>query len=95
MKKIEIGTEFPRHFQSLYSEEFSLFSHLETASSIPSVLFAITTWKENGRPNICFHAWSSFYLLPRLEQLLRGTGFISRCVRQSLSAHAHLCQYPA
>lgn len=60
MKKIEIGTEFPRHFQSLYPEEFSLFSHLETASSIPSVLFAITTWKENGRPNICFHAWSSF-----------------------------------
>lgn len=56
MKKIEIGTEFPRHFQSLYPEEFSLFSHLETASSIPSVLFAITTWKENGRPNICFHA---------------------------------------
>lgn len=36
MKKIEIGTEFPRHFQSLYPEEFSLFSHLETASSIPS-----------------------------------------------------------
>ena len=60
MKKIEIGTEFPRHFQSLYPEEFSLFSHLETASSILSVLFAITTWKENGRPNICFHAWSSF-----------------------------------
>ena len=60
MKKIEIGTEFPRHFQSLYPEEFSLFSHLETASSIPSVLFAITTWKENGRPNICFHVWSSF-----------------------------------
>ena len=50
----------PVTFKSLYPEEFSLFSHLETASSIPSVLFAITTWKENGRPNICFHAWSSF-----------------------------------
>ncbi len=37
-----------------------MFSHLETTSAIPHVLFAITTWKENGLPNVCFHSWSCF-----------------------------------
>lgn len=59
--KIEIGRDFPAHFQPAYPEEFALFSHLETASAIPQVLFAITTWKDNGKPNICFHSWSCFH----------------------------------
>lgn len=59
--KIEIGKEFPRYFKPLYPEEFNLFHHFETTAGIPSVLFAITTWKENGKPNICFHAWSCFH----------------------------------
>lgn len=59
--KIEIGKDFPPHFQPAYPEEFELFSHLETASAIPQVLFAITTWKANGRPNVCLHAWSCFH----------------------------------
>lgn len=59
--KIGIGKEFPQYFKSLYSEEFELFSHFETIAGIPTVLFAITTWKENGKPNICFHAWSCFH----------------------------------
>ena len=49
--KIGIGKEFPRYFKSLYPEEFELFSHFETTSGIPNVLFAITTWKKNGKPN--------------------------------------------
>ena len=24
-------------------------------------MFAVTTWKENGKPNVCFHAWSCFH----------------------------------
>lgn len=36
-------------------------SHFETTAGIPGVLFAITTWKENGKPNVCFHAWSCFH----------------------------------
>ena len=24
-------------------------------------MFAITTWKENGKPNVCFHSWSCFH----------------------------------
>ena len=30
-------------------------------AGIPTVLFAVTTWKENGQPNVCFHAWSCFH----------------------------------
>ena len=59
--KIELGQEFPGYFQPLYPEEFELFSHFETAAGIPTALFAVTTWKANGQPNVCFHAWGSFH----------------------------------
>ena len=44
--KIEIGKDFPQYFKPLYPEEFELFSHFEVTAGIPTVLFAITTWKE-------------------------------------------------
>ncbi len=59
--KIEIGKEFPGYFKSLYPEEFQLFSHFETTAAVPGPLFAITTWKENGKPNVCLHSWSCFH----------------------------------
>lgn len=59
--KIEIGKSFPEYFKALYPEEFELFSHFETTAAIPTVLFAITTWKDNGQPNVCLHAWSCFH----------------------------------
>lgn len=59
--KIEIGKEFPGYFKSLYPEEFRLFSHFETTAAVPGPLFAITTWKENGKPNVCLHSWSCFH----------------------------------
>ena len=59
--KIEISKEFPQYFKPSYPGEFELFSHLETTAAIPSVLFAITTWKENRKPNVCFHAWCCFH----------------------------------
>ena len=59
--KIEIGKEFPGYFKSLYPEEFQLFSHFETTAAVPGPLFAITTWKENGKPNLCLHSWSCFH----------------------------------
>ncbi len=59
--KIEIGKNFPEYFKPLYPEEFKLFSHFETTAGIPAVLFAITTYKENGKPNVCFHSWSCFH----------------------------------
>ncbi|HQC89168.1 MAG TPA: hypothetical protein PLO54_01685 [Bacilli bacterium] len=34
--------------------------HFEFVCGIPSALFAIGTYKKNGKPNVCFHAWSAF-----------------------------------
>ena len=59
--KIEIRKDFPQHFKPAYPEEFDLFSHFEVTAGIPNVLFAVTTWKENGKPNVCFHSWSCFH----------------------------------
>ena len=59
--KIEIGKDLPRYFKPAYPEEFDLFSHFEVTAGIPTVLFAVTTWKENGKPNVCFHSWSCFH----------------------------------
>ena len=43
--KIEIGQELPSYFRPAYPEEFELFSHFEVTAGIPTVLFAVTTWK--------------------------------------------------
>lgn len=59
--KISIGKDFPQYFKPLYPEEFELFSHFEITAGIPTALFAVTTWKGNGKPNVCFHAWSCFH----------------------------------
>ena len=59
--KIEIGPKRPERFTPAYPEMFDLFSHLEVSAAIPQALFAITTWKENGKPNLCFHSWGSFH----------------------------------
>ena len=59
--KIHISEDFPKYFKAAYPEEFELFSHFETTSAIPQVLFAVTAWKENGKPNVCLHSWSCFH----------------------------------
>lgn len=59
--KIEVSKDFPRYFQPAFPSEFDMFSHLETTTAIPHALFAITTWKENGQPNVCLHSWSCFH----------------------------------
>lgn len=59
--KLQVGTERPGHFQPGYPEQWDIVSHLECAAGIPQTLFAITTRKENGQPNVCFHSWSCFH----------------------------------
>ena len=59
--KIHISEDFPKYFKAAYPEEFELFSHFKTTSAIPQVMFAVTTWKENGKPNVCLHSWSCFH----------------------------------
>lgn len=58
--KIEIGESGPDNLKEYWPGQYSVFHRLEYACGIPSVLFAITTRKENGRPNVNFHGWSSF-----------------------------------
>ena len=84
--KIHIGKEFPPHFREAYPGEFELFHHFETTAGIPNVLFAVTTWKENGQPNVCFHGWSCFH--GDKTRLFRRDG-------QPVPAHPHLPEHPA
>ena len=56
----KIGADRPAHFQAEWPEQFEIFSHLEFACGIPQLLFAVTTYKPGGVPNVCPHSWSSF-----------------------------------
>lgn len=58
--KIEIGERKPENFKEYWPGQYRIFSHLEYAAGIPHLLFAITTFKENGKGNINFHAWGCF-----------------------------------
>lgn len=58
--KIEIGTERPANFNEYWPGQYEIFSHFEYVTGIPHVLFAVTTFKENGLSNVNFHSWSSF-----------------------------------
>jgi flavin reductase (DIM6/NTAB) family NADH-FMN oxidoreductase RutF len=58
--KFEIGEKRPENFKTYWGGQYEVFSHFEYACAIPSILFAVTTLKENGKPNVNFHGWSSF-----------------------------------
>lgn len=59
--KIEVSNIRDKKLKELYPGQFDMFSHFEFISAIPQVLFAVTSVKENGKPNINFHSWSSFF----------------------------------
>ena len=79
MNRIEMGTVKPDNFVPTWDGEYSFFSHLEFACGIPNLLFAITTLKENGQPNVCFHSWSTFC----------GDGQAFHAILGGLSQHNH------
>ena len=79
MKKIEMGTVKPENFSATWDGQYNFFSHLEYACGIPNLLFAITTLKENGKPNVCFHSWSTFC----------GDGQKFHAILGGLSQHGH------
>lgn len=58
--KIEVNEQKPKNFKAYWDNQYEVFSHFEFACGIPSALFAITTFKKNGKPNVCLHAWSTF-----------------------------------
>jgi len=58
--KINVDARLPECFQADWPGQFELFSHFEFACGIPQLLFAVTTYKANGLPNVCAQSWSSF-----------------------------------
>jgi flavin reductase (DIM6/NTAB) family NADH-FMN oxidoreductase RutF len=58
--KIEISDKKPTDYKEYWPGQYKIFSHYEYVAGVPSILFMITTLKDNGKPNACFHAWSSF-----------------------------------
>lgn len=58
--KYEIGPQKPDNLQEEWPGQFNIFSHFESFTGIPQPLFLITTRKENGKANACFHTWSCF-----------------------------------
>lgn len=58
--KYEFGAEKPERFRQYWPGQYDFFSYMEYACGIPQVLFAITTRKADGKPNINFHSWSCF-----------------------------------
>jgi len=59
--KVEINNKIPTHFSEYWPAYYDIFSHYEETLGIPHALFLITTLKENGKPNICFGGWGSFW----------------------------------
>ena len=58
--KHEFGIEAQAHFQEAWPNAYSIFSWLEYAISIPYPTYLLTTLKENGKPNACWHSWGCF-----------------------------------
>lgn len=58
--KVEINETKPAHFTESWPGQYRIFSHYECVCGVPSVMFLITTLKENGAYNACLHAWSTF-----------------------------------
>ena len=58
--KYEFGTERPEQLKEYWPGQYELFSHYEYLSGVPHALFLITTRKENGMANACYHTWSAF-----------------------------------
>jgi flavin reductase (DIM6/NTAB) family NADH-FMN oxidoreductase RutF len=58
--KTEIGRQKPGFLRETWPGQYNFFSYFEFLSGVPHALFLITTLKANGKPNLCFHGWSSF-----------------------------------
>jgi flavin reductase (DIM6/NTAB) family NADH-FMN oxidoreductase RutF len=58
--KHEVGVERQSHFKEPWPNAHQIFSWMEYAISVPYPTYLITTLKENGRPNACWHSWGCF-----------------------------------
>ena len=58
--KHEIGIEKRAHFEEAWPGQYEIFSWIEYAITLPYPTYLITTLKENGKPNACWHSWGCF-----------------------------------
>ena len=56
MKKVEL-TQAMDHFKENWPGQYDYFSWMEFVAVVPQPLFLITTYKDGGVPNACFHSW--------------------------------------
>lgn len=50
----------PEIFIEQWPGEFDNFSWQDFLTALPSLLFVVTTYKENGKENACLQSWSTF-----------------------------------
>lgn len=58
--KYEFENKKPEKFETTWEEQYEVFNWAEFLIGYPMPVFLITTYKENGLPNACFHSWSTF-----------------------------------
>ena len=59
--KHEFGVEnMPRVMKESWPGQFNIFCWFDYVINMPLPLYLITTYKENGLPNACFHSWCHF-----------------------------------
>jgi flavin reductase (DIM6/NTAB) family NADH-FMN oxidoreductase RutF len=58
--KHELGIARPAQVQEVWPGQYEIFSWIEYAVSIPYPTYLITTGKENGKGNACWHSWGCF-----------------------------------
>jgi len=58
--KVEFSDQ-PQTFKELWPGSASSFPWTELLSAIPSPIFLVTTYKENGKPNATLQSWSTFF----------------------------------
>ncbi len=78
MKK-EFGSTPPR-IKEEWPGELSAFSWQDFVTAIPTALFLVSTYKDNGKENACLQAWSTFV----------GDGGEFICILGSVSKRGHL-----
>lgn len=50
----------PEVVKESWPGQFNIFCWIDHVINMPLPLYLITTYKENGLPNACFHSWSHF-----------------------------------
>jgi len=70
----------PETFKEEWPGELTAFSWMDFLTAIPSPIFLITTYKDNGKPNACLQSWSTFV----------GDAGVFICIIGSVAKRGHL-----